>query len=80
MIQIENHTFEYNNTLYSFKNSNKGNTKYAPYYLVKHNPYEYISGLFLIDKKKMIFQGKTKNKTRLIYYLNSKEIKTKKEI
>lgn len=76
MIKIENHTFEYNNILYSFKNSNKSNTKYAPYYLVRHNPYEYISGLFLIDKKKMIFQGKTKDKRTIKYNLNSRELKT----
>ena len=69
MIKIENHTFESNNIIYGLKASNFTNKNHAPYYLYAYNPYRFISGLFIIDKKKMILQGKTTSNQKIILRL-----------
>lgn len=69
MIKIENHTFESNNIIYGLKASNFTNKNHAPYYLYAYNPYRFISGLFVTDKKKMILQGKTTSNQKIILRL-----------
>ena len=69
MVKIDNFTFEYDNIIYGFKQSNNLHHQHAPYYLFSYNPYRFISGLFVIDKKNMILQGKTTDNRKIILRL-----------
>ena len=59
---------KFNSELYIFSESKKQGSNYAPYYLAKMKPnYEYITGMFCVDKSKNIFQGKSRDGKKYIY-------------
>jgi len=61
--------------LYIFTKSKKNNPKISQYYLCKMEPYyEYITGMFCVDKKKLKFQGKCRQGKKYIYYVRDDKL------
>lgn len=64
-----------NNELFVFDISKKSGGSYAPYYLFKQKPtYQYITGMFCVDKKKQIYQGKSIDGRKYIYHLQNNNL------